>query len=199
MRAFRSRAGVVVAAAVAVLTLAALSTVAVAAVVGGFRSRSGASRSVATPAGRCDVPALAGSVVDVALTNMGGAMMRGAGPMTGGWAGGTMRVRADRTNVAAGTVSFRVVDTGSLVHELVVLPLAPGAHAGQRSVGSDGRVDETGSVGEASRSCGKGAGDGIDPGSVGWVTLRLAAGNYELVCNLPGHYGAGMYTELHVR
>jgi len=26
----------------------------------------------------------------------------------------------------------------------------------------------------------------------------LAAGRYELLCNLPGHYAAGMYTELDV-
>ena len=45
-------------------------------------------------------------------------------------------------------------------------------------------------------TCGAGAGDGIDPGSIGWVTLNLPPGTYELLCNLPGHYAAGMYTEL---
>ena len=43
---------------------------------------------------------------------------------------------------------------------------------------------------------GQGAGQGIRPGSSGWVTLTLAPGHYELVCNLPGHYAAGMHTEL---
>ncbi len=198
MKAFRSRTGVAVTATVAVLALAALSTVAVAAVAGGFHTSRGAARDMTTPAGGCHVPALPGNVVNVALMSMGGPMARHGGPMMGDWAGGAMRVRADRTNVPAGTVSFRVVNAGSLVHELVVLPLAPGAHAGERPVGTDGRVDETGSLGEASRTCGKGAGDGIEPGSVGWVTLELPAGNYELVCNLPGHYSAGMYTELDV-
>jgi hypothetical protein len=85
-----------------------------------------------------------------------------------------------------------------LTHELVVLPLAGGQHAGQRLTGPDGRVDETGSLGEASRTCAEGGGDGIAPGTAGWTTLTLAAGRYELVCNLPGHYAAGMYTELHL-
>lgn len=80
----------------------------------------------------------------------------------------------------------------------MLLPLPAGQPVGERIVGADNRVDETGSRGEASRTCGAGAGDGIDPGAVGWVTLHLPAGTYELVCNLPGHYAAGMYTGLTV-
>ena len=40
--------------------------------------------------------------------------------------------------------------------------------------------------------------DGIAPGAAGWVTLHLDPGRYELICNLPGHYAAGMYAELDV-
>jgi uncharacterized cupredoxin-like copper-binding protein len=75
---------------------------------------------------------------------------------------------------------------------MVVLPLAPGQAAGQRTAGSDGKVDETGSLGEASGSCAAGSGDGIQAGSVGWVTLNLPAGRYELICNLANHYANGM-------
>ncbi len=96
----------------------------------------------------------------------------------------------------AGTVSLRVSSRGSLLHELVVLALADGQQVGERQVGSDDRVDETGSLGEASRTCGAGSGDGIDAGALGWVTLDLSPGRYELVCDLAGHYAAGMYTEL---
>ena len=31
------------------------------------------------------------------------------------------------------------------------------------------------------------------------MTLALKPGRYELVCNLPGHYAAGMHGELDVR
>ncbi len=65
-------------------------------------------------------------------------------------------------------------------------------------VGSDGKVSETGSLGEASNTCAAGAGDGIDPGAIGWVSLNLPRGNYEMICNLPGHYASGMYAELRV-
>lgn len=193
-------------AAVAVVVLAGGSGVAVAAASGAFSSRP----AVPSPPGRCSAPALPGTVVDVELTDMGGMMgggygngsTRGSGnTMHGGYGygpGGTMRVLLSRATVPAGTVSFRVANTGSLVHELVVLPLAPGASAGERPVGSDDRVSEAGSLGEASTTCGRGAGDGIDPGAISWVTLHLRPGNYELVCNLPGHYAAGMHAELRV-
>jgi uncharacterized cupredoxin-like copper-binding protein len=178
---------VVAAAIVVALLLAAGSTVALAFAGGAFRSSSSA------PNGQCSAPALPGTVVDVELANMGGSRMMGGGMM-----GGTMRVVVNRQDVNAGTVSFRVANVGSLVHELVVLPLASRDRVGSRSVRSDGKVSEAGSVGEASNTCGTGAGDGIDTGALGWVTLNLPRGDYELVCNLPGHYASGMYTELRV-
>ena len=174
------RAGIL---AAAVVVLAGVSTVGIAAASGAFR---GGYRS---PSGVCAAPtSLPGSVVNVTLTNMGRGMMTG----------GMMRIFIDRPRVPEGQVSFRVVNTGSLVHELVVLPLPSGQHVGDRQVGPGNNVDETGSLGEASKSCGSGAGDGIDPGAIGWVTLDLPAGDYELICNLPGHYAAGMYAELTV-
>ena len=175
-----------VGAAVAIVVLAGLSTVALVAARGASTHRESA------PNGECSAPKLAGTVVDVTLTNMGGGMMQGSG------AGGMMRVLMSSDQVGSGTVSFRVANTGSLVHELVVLLLAPGHQVGDRTVSSGGRVAETGSIGEASHTCGAGAGDGINPGAIGWVTLHLQPGNYELVCNLVGHYAAGMYTELTV-
>lgn len=90
------------------------------------------------------------------------------------------------------------VNTGVRPHELVVLPLPAGQGIGQRPVGADRKIDETGSLGEASRTCGAGSGDGIAAGATGWTTLTLGPGRYELVCNLPGHYTSGMYTELDV-
>ncbi|MCB2176379.1 MAG: hypothetical protein KQH57_11270 [Actinomycetales bacterium] len=143
--------------------------------------------------------ALPGTVVDLISADMG-AMMGGRG-MMGSWAGSTwtggeMFLEADRTTVAAGTVTLRLTNDGSVDHELVVLPLADGQQVGQRTVGPDGAVDESASLGEASASGTEGAGDGIAPATSGWVTLDLAPGRYELVCNIAGHYAAGMYALL---
>lgn len=179
---------------------------------------AGVWRTQAATAARpaCAVPHLAGSVVDVTLIDMGG-MMRGQGPgpmmggsypqgghppgPQGGYAQGghgMMRVLADRHTVSAGTVSLRAANAGSRTHELVVLPLAAGQWPGARPAGPDGKVSEAGSLGEASATCAPGAGEGIAPGTAGWVTLTLRPGRYELICNLPGHYTKGMYTELDV-
>ncbi|MGI5143707.1 sulfocyanin-like copper-binding protein [Streptomyces sp. CA-106110] len=110
-----------------------------------------------------------------------------------------MRLVANPSTVSAGKVTLRVANRGALTHEVVVLPLPAGQVSGERAVGSNGKVDETGSLGEASRTCGAGSGDGIAPSATGWSTVTLQPGRYELVCNLPGHYAAGMYTELDVR
>ncbi len=143
----------------------------------------------------CAAPNLPGRVVNVSLTNMGGPMM---GQRNGIMNGGAMRMTADRATVPAGTVSFLVTNAGSISHELVVLPLPANQVAGTRQIGGDARIDEAGSVGEASNTCAEGAGQGIVPGTSGWVTITLTPGRYELLCNLPGHYAAGMYTQLTV-
>jgi len=95
-------------------------------------------------------------------------------------------------------VSFVVTNGGSVDHEMVILPLPNPQAVGARTIGGDAKIDETGSLGEASRSGGAGARAGIVPGTSGWVTVTLAPGQYELVCNLPRHYMAGMHTQLTV-
>jgi len=143
----------------------------------------------------CSAPSsLSGSVVTVMLADMGMThMMGGTAPM-----GAHMMLRATPTTVAAGQVTFVAQNMGWRTHELVVLPLPTGAQPGQRVPAADGKIDETGSLGEASANCAAGAGDGIPAGSVGWVTVTLTAGRYELVCNLPNHYADGMRQELDV-
>lgn len=141
----------------------------------------------------CTVPTLAGTVVTVSLTDSADSPDGQHNRQTSGT---TMSLTADRTAAPAGTVSFLAVNDGELDHELLVLPLADGESAGSRPIVGDLTIAETDVVGEASAACGAGAGQGIVPGTSGWVTLTLAPGRYELVCNVPGHYAAGMYTEL---
>ncbi|MEU4931405.1 sulfocyanin-like copper-binding protein [Streptomyces yokosukanensis] len=193
------RLRLVVAGAVAALVLGVATTVLLAA-TGAFRHT--APTTWRAPGTRCNAPALPGQVVDVTVANMGPGMMHGPRRRDSGsrqgYGTGTMWLRVTPGTVRAGAVSLRVLNAGSLTHEVVVLPLPNGQSAGGRPAGSDGRISETGSLGEASRSCGSGSGDGIEPGATGWTTVTLRPGRYELVCNVPGHYAAGMYTELDV-
>jgi uncharacterized cupredoxin-like copper-binding protein len=91
------------------------------------------------------------------------------------------------TRAAAGHVTFRVHNAGSITHEFVVIKT-------QRAAAdlplTKGRADEAGNVGET--------GD-LTPGLTKSVALKLAPGHYALICNLPGHYLAGQHTDLTVR
>jgi uncharacterized cupredoxin-like copper-binding protein len=138
----------------------------------------------------CSVPtAMPGAIVNVMLGDMGMTqMMSGTAPL-----GAPMMLRAAPTTVSAGQVSLVVSNMGWRTHELVILPLPAGAAAGARVPGRDGKVDETGSVGEVSNNCAEGEGDGITSGAVGWTTVTLTPGHYELVCNLQNHYANGMH------
>lgn len=181
----------------AVLLLTGLSLAAVAAAPDRFDriDRIGRASYVAA----CAPSDVTGARVDVDLGDParpgmhGGRRMGGNRMMMRGW------LRADPTAVPAGRVTLIATNTGGLVHELVVLPLAEGARAGDRQVTSEDEVDEDDAITEASADCAEGTGDGIRPGGAGWVTVRLAPGRYELVCNLPGHYRAGMVDEIVVR
>jgi len=172
-------------AVIAVVVLGVLSVTLIAAAVS-HRSTMGIGAYGTTT---CTAPQHSGTTVALTLADHGNAMI-GRGPMMA-------TLRANPSAVTAGRVSFIVENRGAVPHELVVLPL-PAGGPGTLPTGNDGKIDEAQSRGEASASCAAGTGDGIAPGSTGWVTLTLTPGRYELVCNEPWHYAAGMFDVLTV-
>lgn len=220
------RTGLLIGAASLILGIGTTAAMAGAGGGAGFAPMAGPGFGGPVPAqpAPCTPPALAGAVVDVTTSDMGGMMGPGmnggpmmgpgmmgpgmnGGPMMGpqgawpnspGMGMGMMRLTVNPTSVPAGQVALRVANNGWLPHEVIVMPLGPGQNPGQRFIGDDWKVDEAGSLGEASRTCGAGDGDGIAPGTMSWTTLDLTPGRYELLCNIAGHYGSGMYTELDV-
>ena len=97
------------------------------------------------------------------------------------------------TNSAkAGQITLEVVNQGRAAHEVVVLRAdlavdallveANGAKVNESALGQQivGEVEDIGS------------------GQTKSVTLNLSSGRYVLICNLPGHYKAGMVSELTV-
>jgi uncharacterized cupredoxin-like copper-binding protein len=92
-------------------------------------------------------------------------------------------------SVTAGEVAFQVSNAGTVVHELLVLKTDKDPK--QLPTKADGTVDEVGAglAGEVSD---------LDPGKSGTSTFTLAAGQYALICYVPGHYVAGMATPFKV-
>ena len=99
-----------------------------------------------------------------------------------------MKITGSASTVAAGKVKFNVVNAGAAPHEFVVLKTP--TPAGQLKTDAAGKADESGNIGET--------GD-MKPGASKTLALNLAPGHYALVCNLPGHYKAGMYADLTVK
>ena len=147
--------------------------------------------------GQLLAPARSGTVAGFTTRDMGmgGGMMGGPASR----ALGPMGFMPRAASVPSGQVTVVLRNAGTRPHELLVMPLAAGQSAGQRTVGSDDRISETGKVGEAQPVCPTDPGvDGTVPGGISQVTLTLAPGSYEIVCNLPGHYRAGMHATLTV-
>src|ERR1035437_4496918 len=138
----------------AVVALVASAAVAVGAGNGGAIPGGIGLLSGSSPA----APNLPGTVVNVSLTDMGGSMM---GQRNGMMSGGSMRLTADHATVPHGTVSFLATNGGSINHEMVILSLPASQSVGARPTGTDAKADEAGSLGEASNTNGKGAGQGV--------------------------------------
>lgn len=99
-------------------------------------------------------------------------------------------VEVDATAAVAGEVSFTVANEGTIGHEFLVvktdielgkIPL-DGDHFPEPADGLE-VIDE---IGE------------FPKGTTETLTLMLEPGKYQLVCNLPGHYAAGMHAGFEV-
>ncbi|SON55001.1 putative copper-binding protein [Hartmannibacter diazotrophicus] len=122
--------------------------------------------------------------------------MMGGGPGQGGSGWGTMgmgrmTIRTDHATVKAGDVHFTVTNwSQAIVHEMIVVavdnPDAPLPYDYDT-----GRVpeDQIKTLGEVSD---------LSPNAVGDLDVNLAPGSYLLICNVAGHYAAGMVTPLTV-
>ena len=99
----------------------------------------------------------------------------------------TYSVTPDLATVKAGAITFNVTNAATdQQHEFVVI--RSDLAADKLPVGGDGTVD-----GKAVTVIDKIA--LMDPGKSGTLAVTLAAGHYVLICNRPGHYQAGMYTD----
>ena len=103
----------------------------------------------------------------------------------------SMGMKLSRPSAPAGVVTFQVTNTSKdTVHEMIVMYMADPTKA-LPYITAENRVDEdkAGDKGEVSE---------LDPGASGTLTVALQPGKYLLICNVPGHYAAGMWVPFEV-
>jgi uncharacterized cupredoxin-like copper-binding protein len=117
--------------------------------------------------------------------------MMGQGMMGPGMMMGMMSIRVDKPTIKAGTVMFDVTNwSRSIVHEVIVVSVdaqtaaLPYDYAQARVPEEQVKV-----LGEA---------EDLQPNASKTLEVTLTPGSYLLICNVPGHYAAGMVAPLSV-
>lgn len=111
--------------------------------------------------------------------------------------GGMVRLSLATGSVEGGKVTSVATNVGALIYELLIMPM-PADGPGTRLVDTDGKVDESVRLGEASISCGLGTGDCVPPRSRSLTTVALQAGDYKLLGDVPWHYADRTFAPFHV-
>ncbi|MBB3946155.1 putative cupredoxin-like copper-binding protein [Rhizobium skierniewicense] len=109
----------------------------------------------------------------------------------GGEGGGPMTLMLDKSTITAGETTFLVHnDAMSEDHEMVLVKLKSPDQKLEVVAGKN-RIDEKKlkSMGEVSD---------LKPGANGTLKAKLSPGSYVLLCNIKGHYQAGMHATLTV-
>lgn len=117
----------------------------------------------------------------------------GATPETVSVALSEFKIGVGATVLPRGTATLAITNGGTVPHELLVFrtALSPSAFP----VDPDGTIQE-----DASGMNKISDGDNLDPGKGQTRLVDLSRpGTYTLVCNLPGHFRAGMYTTITVK
>lgn len=109
----------------------------------------------------------------------------------GGEGGGPMTLTLDQSTVKAGETTFLVHnDAMSEEHEMVLVKLKSPDQKIEVVTGKD-RIDE-----KKLKTMGEVA--DLKPGAEGQLKAKLTPGSYVLLCNIKGHYQAGMHAQLTV-
>jgi uncharacterized cupredoxin-like copper-binding protein len=100
------------------------------------------------------------------------------------------KIVLDKASVPSGKITFNVKNTGTMVHEVVVLKTDLAQDKIPANPAEAGKVSEDASLGET--------GD-VNVGETKPFSLDLQPGNYVLICNEVGHYLLGMHISFVVK
>jgi uncharacterized cupredoxin-like copper-binding protein len=95
------------------------------------------------------------------------------------------------STLKAGKSTFTISNFGAVPHELLVFksPLGPEAYP----IDAEGNIKEEGAGVDLLSD-----GENIDPTGAQVRTINLVPGTYLFVCNIPGHFKAGMFARVTV-
>jgi uncharacterized cupredoxin-like copper-binding protein len=102
-------------------------------------------------------------------------------------------IQVSTTILTAGNYVFVDHNHGPSSHELVMWKT--NLDAAQLPRGADGKVNEDSSQLDSVLD----SGSSLHPGEIRLLTTSLEPGHYVMVCNLPGHYNAGMHVDITVK
>jgi uncharacterized cupredoxin-like copper-binding protein len=100
-------------------------------------------------------------------------------------------VTPDESSAPAGDVTFDITNDAEQTHEFVVFKTDLAED--QLPTNEDGDIDEEGEGVEHIDEI-----EDVAGGTTQSLTVNLEAGNYVLICNLPGHYRQGMHASFTV-
>lgn len=123
-------------------------------------------------------------------SGMMGSQMMSPGNWSG-MMGGMMSIRIDKPSIKTGSVTFDIINwSRSVLHEVLIVPVdnqsAPLPYDYGQALVPEEQVKVLVDTG------------GLNPNASKSVEVKLAPGAYLVICNLPGHYAAGMATPLNV-
>ena len=124
---------------------------------------------------------------------LGAAACGGSGTAPGATVVATLSdtsIQLDQPSVAAGTITFKAMNKGTVLHSLILLKTDAAADKIATDPKDPARVDTAGEVRETGQ---------VPLGAVKEFSVRLAPGSYVLICNEPGHYLVGMHTAFTVK
>jgi len=102
---------------------------------------------------------------------------------------GEFYIRSNKSSEISGEINFVATNVGAIDHELVIIR----TNTPSSSLPLNGAKIDEGNVGEIMARINP---EELGAGEYSQVATTLESGVYVLVCNIPGHYSAGMYANL---
>ena len=108
-----------------------------------------------------------------------------------------MSITLSQSYAPAGKVTFLITNAGTMGHEMVVLKTDQPADSFPIT-GFEGEPDRFNEDAKGLTNVGETGDPAMKPGTSMMLTVDMAEGHYAIVCNLNGHYAAGMHQDFWV-